>query len=191
MREGKWRLVHPNWRLRSSAVLECMPLSGQYATPRPAFRVGPSGYRNLTFASLLSDWRDRARLRQQRYIHESCIGDHLGDSERLGHTEQGWIASLLGDDYDVMLQLLPGGTESKERVEIDYSTAGDASSLNSLLQSKHWESSGGSGRLGGGILAHGHDDKTNEKSAAIFDVIEWATSRERNRCFPHRFSCPD
>jgi hypothetical protein len=99
--------------------------------------------------------------------------------------------SLLGDDYHVMLQLLPGGTESKERVEIDYSTAGDASSLNSLLQSKHWESSGASGRLGGGILAHRYDYKTNEKSAAIFDVIEWATSRERNRCFPHRFSCPD
>jgi len=107
-----------------------------------------------------------------REIEPGSINNGVYTNQALGITweiPKDWVrasegGSLLGDDYHVILQLLPGGTQSKERVEIDYSTAGDASSLNSLLQSKHWESSGHSGyyTLGGGILAYRYDYKANE-----------------------------
>jgi TonB family protein len=77
-------------------------------------------------------------------------------------TVQNEGVSLLGDDYVVLLRILPSGTQSQELVEFDYSHKTETGDRDSILQSKGWETSGHSGyyTLGGGIPAHRSDYKS-------------------------------
>jgi TonB family protein len=163
MRGGRWWRVYPNWRLRSFAVLKY----------RGSLRVNmrrPAVLFVLVLAGIGISYPQSSSPTGE--IEPGSINNGIYTNQALGITweiPKDWVrgsesGSLLGDDYHAMLQLLPGGTQSKERVEIDYSRAGDASRLTLLLQSKHWESSGRSERytLGGGILAYRYDYKAKD-----------------------------
>jgi hypothetical protein len=171
MREERSWLVHPNWRLRSLCRVRM----------QPSLRVNMRGSAVLFVLVLVAIGISYPQSSSPvREIEPGSNNNGVYTNQALGITweiPKDWVrasegGSLLGDDYHVILQLLPGGTQSKERVEIDYSTAGDASSLNSLLQSKHWESSGHSGyyTLGGGILAYRYDYKANEDPRIRRDI---------------------
>ena len=65
-------------------------------------------------------------------------------------------ASLLGNDYSVLLHILPSGAQPQELIELSYSEKSGTTGQDSVLQSKGWQSVGHSGyySLGGGIPAH-------------------------------------
>jgi TonB family protein len=89
-------------------------------------------------------------------------------------TIQGKGVSLLGDDYHVVLRVLPSGAQSQELIEFDYSTNGDTAGEASILQSKGWESSSHTGyyTLGGGIPAHRSDYRSKSDPPRYLTLLD-------------------
>ena len=113
-------------------------------------------------------------------FERGSISDNIYANQPLGITwefPKEWAVqnegtSLLSDKYHVMLRLLPSGTQSKELVEIDYSTESDTARLVSLVQRKAWEPSGQVRyyTVGGGIPA-GRNDYTSKDAPPRFLTV--------------------
>jgi len=89
-------------------------------------------------------------------------------------TIQNQDASLLGDDYSVLLHILPSGAQPQELIELDYSEKSGTIGQDSVLQSKGWQSVGHTGyySLGGGIPAHRSDYKSKSEPPRYLTLLD-------------------
>lgn len=89
-------------------------------------------------------------------------------------TMQNEGVSLLGDDYLVLLRILPSGTQSQELMELVYSDKIETGGRDSILQSKGWETSGHTGyyTLGGGVPAHRSDYRSKTEPPRYLTLLD-------------------
>ena len=89
-------------------------------------------------------------------------------------TVQSEGGSMLGENYHVLLRVLPSGIQSQDFIEFNYSRSADPIGEGTVLQNKGWEPLGNPGyyTLGGGIPTHRSDYKSKSEPTRYLTLLD-------------------